>query len=57
MAWLGANLGSIIVALIVIAIIAFAAYSLIKDKKSGKGSCGCGCANCAMHGKCHGVKQ
>lgn len=57
MAWLGANLGSIIVALIVIAIIAFAAYSLIKDKKSGKGSCGCGCANCAMHGKCHAGKQ
>ena len=25
----------------------------IKDKKAGKSSCGCNCANCAMAGKCH----
>ena len=24
-----------------------------KGRKSGKGSCGCGCEHCAMHGKCH----
>ena len=25
----------------------------IRNKKQGKGSCGCGCEHCAMHGKCH----
>jgi hypothetical protein len=29
---------------------------MIRDKKAGKSSCGCGCANCAMAGKCHSGK-
>ena len=52
-AWLGANIGSIVVILILAAIVVLAVRSMIKDKRSGKGGCGCGCANCALHGKCH----
>jgi hypothetical protein len=53
LAWLTANLGTIIVTLILIGIVAAIIFKMIKDKKSGKGSCGCGCEHCAMHGKCH----
>jgi flagellar biogenesis protein FliO len=51
--WLETNLGTILVALVLIAIVALIVRKLIRDKRSGRSSCGCGCANCAMHGKCH----
>lgn len=53
LAWLTANLGTIIITLALIAIVAAVIVQMVKDKKHGKGSCGCGCENCAMHGKCH----
>ncbi|MBE6869512.1 FeoB-associated Cys-rich membrane protein [Ruminococcus albus] len=56
-AWLSENIGNIVVIIIVAAILALAIRSVIKDKRSGKSSCGCGCANCAMHGKCHPAKK
>jgi len=56
-AWLSENIGNIVVIIIVAAILALAIRSVIKDKRSGKSSCGCGCANCAMHGKCHTAKK
>ena len=52
--WLAANIGTIIVALIVIAVIAFVVFRMVKDKKEGKSSCGAGCKSSAMHGKCGG---
>lgn len=57
MTWLVSNLGTIIVVLIVAAVVAAVFLSMIKDKKSGKGSCGCGCENCALHGQCRKAKQ
>ena len=56
-AFLSANIGDIIVIAILLIIIGLAVRSIIKDKKSGKGTCGCGCAGCAMHGKCHSDKK
>ena len=47
------NLSSIIVSLILIVIVVAVVLKLIKNKKNGKSSCGCGCSNCAMKGKCH----
>ena len=50
-----ANLGTIIISLLLVFIVALAARSIIKDKKSGKSSCGgnCGsCGGCAMRGAC-----
>ena len=43
-------LGNIIVAVIVLAIIALAAWKVIKDRKKG-GSCGCG--HCGSSDACH----
>ena len=51
------NIGTIIVSLILLIIVGFAVRSLISNKKNGKSSCGCGCANCAMHGACHKMNK
>lgn len=53
LAWLTENIGTIVVSLILIAVVSLIVARMIKDKKQGKSSCGCGCENCAMHGKCH----
>ena len=53
LAWLTANLGTIVVSLILICIVAAIIIGMVRDKKKGKGGCGCGCEHCAMHGKCH----
>ena len=53
LAWLAANLGTIVITLILIGIVTAIIVKMVKDKKQGKGSCGCGCEHCAMHGKCH----
>ncbi len=45
------NRGTIIAGTIVLLIIAGAVLSIVKNKRQGKGSCGC--ANCALNGKCH----
>ncbi|MDD7515583.1 FeoB-associated Cys-rich membrane protein [Ruminococcus flavefaciens] len=52
-AWLSANLGSIVVAVILIAVVGLIIFKMVKDKKEGKSSCSHGCQNCAMHGQCH----
>lgn len=55
--WLSANIGTIIVSAILIAVITKVIVKLVKDKKKGKSSCGCGCSNCAMSGTCHSNVQ
>ena len=47
------NLATLLIGLGLLAIVALIILKMVKDKRSGKTSCGCGCANCAMHGKCH----
>lgn len=54
--WIGANLGTILVCLVLLAIITFIIVYLVRQKKQGKSSCGCNCAHCAMHGSCHNIK-
>ena len=51
--WIHANIGSILVCLVLLAAVALIVRSLIRQKKQGKTSCGCGCAHCAMRGSCH----
>ena len=36
-----------------VAIVALVIAYLIKNKREGKSSCGCGCSGCAMRDKCH----
>ncbi len=52
--WISANLGTIVIAGALLVVILLISIHLIRNKKSGKSSCGCGCAHCAMAGKCHG---
>ena len=55
--WLAANWVNIIILAVVGGLIALAVIVLVKDKKAGKSSCGCNCANCAMAGKCHSAAK
>lgn len=45
--WLYANLSTIFVALVLAVIVGLIIYSMIRDKKKGKSSCGGNCAGCA----------
>ena len=58
--WLAANLASVIVALVVLAVMGLIVWKLAKDKKSGKGGCSCGgeCSSCgACHTACGGIAR
>lgn len=51
--FLTANLGTIVVGAVLLAIVALIIVNMVKDKKKGKNSCGCGCSNCPSSGICH----
>lgn len=53
MEWIAANLGTIVVGLVLLIIVGLVVFKLVRDKKKGKSTCGCGCSNCAMKGSCH----
>ena len=55
--WVSANLSTIIVSAVLLAIIIAISIYLIRQKKKGSSSCGCNCAHCAMHGQCHSKQQ
>ena len=50
LAWLSKNIATIIICLVLAVIVALIIFSLVKNKKKGKSSCGCNCAHCAMAG-------
>lgn len=54
--WLSANLSTIIISAILLAIVISISVYLYNQKKKGKSSCGCNCAHCALHGQCRGGK-
>lgn len=54
--WISENIATIIICVILLAIVAAVIGKMVRDKKKGKSSCGCGCANCAMNGSCHSKK-
>jgi hypothetical protein len=49
------NLGTILITLLLVLMVAGIIHTLIKDKKQGKSSCGCGsgCSGCPSQGMCH----
>ena len=51
--WLKENLGTILICIVLLGIVAAITACLIRNKKQGKSSCGNNCAHCAMHGQCH----
>ncbi|MGN0721535.1 MAG: FeoB-associated Cys-rich membrane protein [Anaerovoracaceae bacterium] len=52
--WISNNIGTIVIGAVVAAALAAAILRMIKNKKEGKSSCGCGssCTGCAMSGSC-----
>lgn len=54
--WLTENMGTIVISLVLLIIIAAVIVSEIRAHKYGRTSCGCGCKHCAMRGKCHNVQ-
>ena len=51
--WIAANLGTILISLVLLVIVSLIVVYLLRQKKAGKSSCGATCAHCAMHGPCH----
>ena len=43
--WIGANLSTILISIVLIAIVTFISLSLIRQKRQGKSSCGGNCAH------------
>lgn len=51
--WITANLATILLSLVLLAVVAGIVWRLIRQKKQGKSSCGCGCENCPSSHMCH----
>lgn len=51
--WIANNVGSIIAVVVLTVLVSAIIVKMVKDKKSGKSSCGCGCEHCAMSSECH----
>ena len=50
--WLSANWINIILVAVLVLIVGLVIRGMIREKKSGKCSCGCDCASCSACGKC-----
>ncbi len=53
---LSANIGTIGLTLAIAAVVGLVVFKMVKDKKSGKSGCGCGCSGCALSDKCKNKK-
>ena len=55
--WITDNLITILTLALLCALVALAVFSLVRDKKNGKGSCGGKCSSCVLAGECHTVQK
>ncbi|MBQ7129078.1 MAG: FeoB-associated Cys-rich membrane protein [Clostridia bacterium] len=55
--WLQINIGTIVVAIILIVLFFWVLIKIVKDCKNGKSSCDCNCERCAMSKKCNKNKD
>lgn len=54
--WIMGNMATIIISAVLLLVVAVIIAGMVRDKRKGKSSCGCGCAGCAMNGACHPEK-
>lgn len=54
--WVLNNISTIIICAVLAAVVIMIVMSMVKNKKQGNSSCGCGCKNCAMQNSCHSKK-
>ena len=52
--WITENIGTIVIALALAAIVVCVVRSLVRDRRQGKSSCGCQCSHCQNAAYCHG---
>lgn len=45
--------GEIVVCLVLLLIVTAVILRMVKDRRAGKSSCGCGCGSCPNAGACH----
>ena len=57
LAWLGENIGTIVLTLALVGAVVLIVWKLRKDKKQGKHTCGGNCAHCAMCETCRGKQN
>ena len=53
LAFIKANIATVIIVLIIIILVFFAVRKIIRNKKAGKGSCGNNCADCPYSSDCN----
>lgn len=46
-------MANIIAGIIVVIVVALIIFKLVRDKKAGRNSCGCGCSACSASEVCH----
>lgn len=51
--WIMENMATIIISAALLLVVAAIVSGMVRGKRKGKSSCGCGCAGCAMNGACH----
>ena len=51
--WIAANAGTIVMSLVLLTVSTLIVRKMLRDRRAGKTSCGCGCEHCAMSGRCH----
>lgn len=55
--WIMENMATIIISAVMLIVVMAIIVRMVRNKKKGRSSCGCGCAGCAMNGSCHPQKQ
>lgn len=51
--WIAQNAATLILSALLIGVLALVVRKLVRDRRAGKSSCGCGCDSCASKGMCH----
>ncbi len=54
--WIASNIATILICAALIAIVAAVIAGMVRNRKKGVSSCGCGCSDCPMSGSCHTKK-
>ncbi len=54
--WLKENWTTLAVVLALVLITALIIVKMIRDRRTGRSSCGCGCSTCPMSGSCQRKK-
>ena len=54
--WLCENAATLVIGGLLLAAVAAIVVKIVRDRKKGKSTCGCGCSSCPMGGACQSKK-